>query len=309
MGCSNFEILFGFDMESDVGSWTPFHEGLRQATPLLLELFGAHQITGTFYFVGASAREVPEAVLAVKSAGHEIGSHSLFHETVGEPIFPIPGMVPLLPHEIEPRLELNTRWIEEVSGVRPLSFRAPRLFGSSQVCRSLEKLGYLSDASYPLYHFRERLEPYHPHSEDWTEPGEMRLVEIPNFADLTIPSTDPYGRDRDQWPLFRTESAAVLLERIDRHLEYLAGRRVQRRVLSFYFHPWEFWPMPQDWISFGEGEVRPNHFIVENCGEYALEQLDLLILGLKSRGGNFKTAVDIARATIASVDLPLGIRA
>ncbi len=90
-----------------------------------LKLFQKHNITGTFYFVGASAREVPESVMAVKAAGYEIGAHSLYHETVGEAIFPIPGMVPLLPHEIGPRLELNTRWIEEVCGVRPRSFRCP----------------------------------------------------------------------------------------------------------------------------------------------------------------------------------------
>ncbi len=297
MESPKFEILFGFDMETDVGSWTPFHEGLRHATPLLIELFQKHDITGTFYFVGASAREVPESIMAVKAAGYEIGAHSLFHETVGEPIFPIPGMVPLLPHEIAPRLELNTRWIEEVCGVRPRSFRCPRLFGSTEVCRSLEKLGYLSDASYPLYHFQDRLEPYHPHADDWTKPGDLKLVQIPNFADLSIQSTDTYGRDRDQWPLFRTESADALLERIDRHLDYLSGHDVERRVLAFYFHPWEFWPMPQGLISFGEGAVQPNSFIVKNCGDYALQQLDLLIAGLKSRGGVFKTAVDIALDT------------
>lgn len=294
---ANLEILFGFDMETDVGSWTPFHEGLRHATPLLIDLFQKHEITGTFYFVGASVREVPESILALRDAGHEIGAHSLFHETVGEPIFPIPGMVPLLPHEIAPRLELNTRWIEEVCGVRPRSFRCPRLFGSTEVCRSLENLGYLSDASYPLYHFQDRLAPYHPHKDDWTVPGNMKLVEIPNFADLSMQSEDEYGRDRDQWPLFRTESAAVLLERIDRHLNYLSNHNIDRRVLAFYFHPWEFWPMPQDLISFGEGAVLPKPFIVKNCGAYALHQLDLLITDLKVRGGLFRTAADIALDT------------
>ncbi len=38
----------------------------------------------------------------------------------------------------------------------------------------------------------------------------------------------------------------------------LSNVEVKRRVLAFYFHPWEFWPMPQDFISFGEGAVRPN---------------------------------------------------
>ncbi len=293
------EILYGFDMEPDIGSWTPHHEGLRHATPLLLNLFRAHEITGTFYFVGSSAKEVPESVVAVKEAGHEIGAHSLFHETVGKPIFPIPGITPLLDHEVTPRLKLNTEWIEEVCGVRPVSFRSPRGFCSTQVCRSLEELGYVSDASYLMYFYEKRTEPYHPSEDDWTQKGNMNLVEIPNFADLSMESRDPHGRDRDQWPLFRTDSAQALLERIDRHCAYLDKQGVQRKVLSFYFHPWEFWPMPQDWISYGEGSVKPQPFIVKNCGDYALEQLDILTDELKKRGAAFRTAAQIAAETPA----------
>jgi len=291
------EVLLGFDMETDVGSWTPFHEGLRHATPAILDVFARHHAKGTFYFVGNSAREVPESLLAVRDAGHEIGAHSLFHETVGDPIFPIPGIHPLLPSEVLPRLELNTRWIEDISGVRPVSFRCPRLFGSTAVCRALEALDYVSDASYPMYYYRNRLEPYHPSPEDWTEPGTMRLVQIPNFANLAMESADEFGRDRDQWPKFRTESAAALLRDIDEYLSFLKVRDVRRRVLSFYFHPWEFHPMPEGLIHFGEGSVLPDPFLVKNCGTRALDQFDLLLAGLRERGATFCTASEIALAT------------
>ena len=284
-------------METDIGSWTPFHEGLRHGTPKVLELFRKHDVTGTFYFVGLSAKEVPESVLQVKEAGHEIGAHSLYHETVGDAIFPIPGVHPLLPHEVKPRLELNTRWIEEISGVRPVSFRCPRLFGSTAVCNALEDLGYCSDASYPLYHYRQRLEPYHPSRENWTEPGAMKLVQIPNFADLSIESKDPLGRDCDQWPLFRTESAESLLAHVDSFLAYVASAGIKRKVLSFYFHPWEFYPMREGLVHFGEGAVFPDPFIVKNCGDYALEQFDVLVQGLKARGATFRTAEAIAAST------------
>ena len=284
-------------METDVGSWTPFHEGLRHATPAILDVFARHHAKGTFYFVGNSAREVPESLLAVRDAGHEIGAHSLFHETVGDPIFPIPGIHPLLPSEVLPRLELNTRWIEDISGVRPVSFRCPRLFGSTAVCRALEALDYVSDASYPMYYYRNRLEPYHPSPEDWTEPGTMRLVQIPNFANLAMESADEFGRDRDQWPKFRTESAAALLRDIDEYLSFLKVRDVRRRVLSFYFHPWEFHPMPEGLIHFGEGSVLPDPFLVKNCGTRALDQFDLLLAGLRERGATFCTASEIALAT------------
>lgn len=294
---STFEVLLGFDMETDVGSWTPFHEGLQHGTPKVLDIFQKHGVTGTFYFVGLSAKQVPESVLQVKDAGHEIGAHSLYHETVGDEIFSIPGVHPLLPHEVKPRLELNTQWIEEICGRRPVSFRCPRLFGSTAVCNALEDLGYVSDASYPLYHYRERLEPYHPSQENWTKRGAIKLVEIPNFADLSIESKDPVGRDCDQWPLFRTESAEALLKHADSYLRYLDARGISRRVLAFYFHPWEFWPMPEGLIHFGEGGVLPDPFITKNCGEYALEQFDRLLAGLVERGAEFKTAAEIAART------------
>lgn len=294
---SSIEVLLGFDMETDVGSWTPFHEGLRHGTPKVLEVFRQHEVTGTFYFVGHSAREVPRSVQIVGEAGHEIGAHSLYHETVGDAIFPIPGVYPLLPHEVEPRLALNTAWVEEVAGVRPRSFRCPRLFGSTAVCNALEQLGYVSDATYPVYFYRERLVPYRPSAEDWTQEGDMRLVQIPNFADLSLESRDAYGRDRDQWPKFRTESAEALLCHVDNHLAYLEGKNVSRKVLAFYFHPWEFHPMPEGVIHFGEGGVLPDPFIVRNCGDYALQQLGALIDGLKKRGATFRTAAEIAADT------------
>lgn len=294
---TTFEVLLGFDMETDVGSWTPFHEGLRRGTPKVLEIFRKHGVTGTFYFVGLSAKEVPESVHQVKEAGHEIGAHSLCHETVGEAIFPIPGVHPLLPHEVKPRLELNTRWIEKISGVRPVSFRCPRLFGSTAVCNALEDLGYASDASYPMYRYLDRIEPYHPDERDWTMPGQMKLVQIPNFADLGMDSSEEYGRDRDQWPKFRTESAEKLLAHVDSFLAYLGAAGAGRKVLSFYFHPWEFHPMPEGLIHFGEGAVLPDPFIVKNCGDYALEQFDFLLEGLRERGAEFQTAAEIASRT------------
>ncbi len=292
------EVLLGFDMETDIGSWTPYYEGLRHATPKVLDLFKKHDASGTFYFVGQAARDVPESVLQVAAAGHEIGAHSLYHETVGDAIFPIPGVYPLLPHEVKPRLEVNTRWIEEVCGITPVSFRCPRLFGSTAVCNALEELGYVSDASYPMYRYLDQLAPYHPDAADWTKSGSMKLVQIPNFADLGIESKDEYGRDRDQWPKFRTHSAEVLLGHVDSFLTYLEKAGVTRKVLAFYFHPWEFHPMLQGLIHFGEGGVYPDPFLVANCGDKALEEFDLLLAGLKARGASFRTAAQIAAATV-----------
>ena len=291
---ASIKVVLGFDCETDVGSWTPYYEGLVHGTPVLLRLLEKHGITGTFFFTGHAATEHPAVVRAVEDAGHEVGCHSLYHETVGDSLFEIPGMWPLLPEEVSNRLRVATEWVEKAAGTRPISFRAPRLFGSTAMVNALEDLGYVADASYPMYFFRERIAPYHPSREDWTREGDLNIVELPNFADLSMESQDPYGRDRDQWPLFRTENAEALLRHIDGFLRYCRERDTEP-FLCFYFHPWEFHPMPQGEIHYGEGAVRPDPFIVKNCGEYAAEQLDRLLSALTARNARFYQAREMAK--------------
>jgi peptidoglycan/xylan/chitin deacetylase (PgdA/CDA1 family) len=252
-----------------------------------------HGITATFFFTGDAARKHPAVVRQVCDSGHEVGCHSIHHETVGDPLFDIPGIYPLLPEEVGNRLRVATEMVEAVAGYRPVSFRAPRLFGSTAMVNALEDLGYSSDASYPMYFYRERLGPYHPSQDDWTREGSLKILELPNFADLSMDSKDPYGRDMDQWPLFRTESADALMRHIDGYAGFCDRRGIEP-FLCFYFHPWEFHPMPQGEIHYGEGSVRPDPFCVLNCGPYATEQLDLLLQALLSRGARFLQARQLA---------------
>ncbi len=287
-------VVLGIDCETDVGSFYTTYNGLVHGTPKLLDLLAQRSIEATFFFTGAAARAHPEVVRAVLEAGHEVGCHSLFHETVGEALFDVPCVTPILPEEVEHRLEVATQWVEEAAGAMPVSFRAPRLFGGTRMLVALERLGYVADASYPMYYYGEPLAPYHPSPEDWTKPGDMRILEIPNFADMTVDSKDPYGRDRDQWPLFRTESAQALLEHVDNFVGYVRAKGL-RPVLCFYFHPWEFVEQPES-MHIGEGIVAPDPFIIKNCGEYALEQFAALLDGLAERGCKFMTARRLAEA-------------
>jgi len=156
----------------------------------------------------------------------------------------------------------------------------------------LEKLGYKADASFPLYFHGKPFVPYYPSKDDWTKEGEMKVLEIPNFCDLTMESNDPYQRDRDQWPLFRTESANFLMEKVDDFIEFV--RLESRPVLCFYLHPWEFHEMPQGSIDFGECRVTPLPFIVKNCGQVAVDQFDLLCKMLLERGARFIPAGELA---------------
>ncbi|MHB9023179.1 MAG: polysaccharide deacetylase family protein [Armatimonadota bacterium] len=290
----NPTVVFGFDMETDIGSWTPFYEGFKQGTPRILDTLSRQQITATFFFTGESVSLHPEVVKAVDRAGHEVGCHTLYHETIGDELFPIPGLKPVLPEEVFHRLEVATDYVQRALGKPVTSFRAPRLWGSTAMVNALEQLGYTADASYPLYFYQQQFAPYHPDRNDWTQAGDLRLLEIPNFADMTIASSDQYGRDRDQWPLFRTQGAEALMTHIDNMLALYAEKGLPA-VLCFYMHPWEFHPMPQGLIHYGEGSVMPDPELIKNCGEVAVRELDRLITLLKSRGAVFTTARDLAQ--------------
>ena len=282
-------VLLGVDMETDVGSFTPFYEGAKHGTPLLLDLFAKKGVKGTFFFTGDCAKENPDVARMVADSGNEVGCHSLYHETVGDELFPIPGVKPLLPFEVKPRIELCKEWVEEASGVTPTSFRCPRLWGSTTVVNSLEELGFTCDVTYPMYFYREQFEPYYPSRSDWTKKGDSKVLEVPNFADMTMESKDPpLERDRDQWPLFRTEGGEYLLERSRSFLDFCDNKGVAR-VLAYYIHPWEFWPM-QESYNFGEATVIPEKFITVNCGEAALVELSKVIDGLQAMGAEFVTA-------------------
>ena len=291
------QVVFGIDMETDIGSWTPFYEGVTKGTPLMLDLFARKSIQVTGFWVAETARRYPEIVREMKSAGHEIGAHSLYHETIGDSLFDIPGIYPLLPEEVYPRIEKATNIVEDITGEKVVSWRCPRLFGGTEVTNSLETLGYECDATYPMYYYGNQLFPYHPSKDSWLNEGSLNLIEIIQFADMGMESEDPYGRDKDPWPLYRTRSTAELIPHIESFIRYIETNDKSQKplVLCFYLHPWEFWEMPEGLIYFGEGGVFPDPFLVKGCGEYCLNQIEILIDWLLSKEAVFLTAGACAR--------------
>ena len=112
---------------------------------------------------------------------------------------------------------------------------------------------------------------------------------------MVMESNDPgLERDRDQWPLFRTESAEALYDRIVKYEKFAEEKGVPA-VLCFYMHPWEFEPCKAV-NMFGEGGTVVDEFIVKGTGDYAAEQLDRLIDLLLSEGDReFVRADDLAK--------------
>ena len=114
---------------------------------------------------------------------------------------------------------------------------------------------------------------------------------------MGMKSEDPYGRDKDPWPLYRTRSTEVLIPHIESFIRYIEANDKSQKpmVLCFYLHPWEFWEMPEGLIHFGEGGVFPDPFLVKGCGGYCLDQVQILIDWLLSKNVEFLTASACAR--------------
>ena len=62
-------IILGFDMETDVGSWTPYYQGIKKGTPIILRLLTKYEVKATFFFTGEAVKKFPTIVKQVASEG------------------------------------------------------------------------------------------------------------------------------------------------------------------------------------------------------------------------------------------------
>ena len=134
----NKYILLSFDVESDIGSWTQNYNSVDKAIALILNVLIKKEVDATFFYTARAALHNPDILRKVFNAGHEIGCHSYQHEALGEAKHFIPGDRVILPEEIPIRLSKATEVIKEISGKKPLSFRAPSFCGSESLKKRLK---------------------------------------------------------------------------------------------------------------------------------------------------------------------------
>ena len=65
-------VILGVDTETDVGSFTPFYEGVQHGVPKLLKLFDRHDVKGTFFFTGEAAKVNPDIAKMVAQSTSEV---------------------------------------------------------------------------------------------------------------------------------------------------------------------------------------------------------------------------------------------
>lgn len=94
-------------------------------------------IPGTFFITGHTADTYPDAVRAIKAAGHEIGHHGYLHE----------NPVALDREQERAVLERGFAALERAAGVRPLGYRSPSWDNSPHTIELLQEHGFRYESS------------------------------------------------------------------------------------------------------------------------------------------------------------------
>ncbi len=121
-------------------AWEARPSYLPEVVPRIVDFLGERGLPGTIFVVGedltrdAGAREVER----LATAGFEIANHSQSHW---------PWLDTLAAEEIEREIAEAEELIEQVSGKRPIGFRAPGFSWSPEVLAILARRGYSYDSS------------------------------------------------------------------------------------------------------------------------------------------------------------------
>lgn len=239
-------IVVSFDVEPD---YPPFlvdsHMGVDDGLPRLLDLFRAEKIPANVFFLAELCNAYETLPREIVKQGFHLGNHSMNHNL-------------LCIEDFERQMQLlteSTRLIEEASGVKMTTFRAPNFSFNEDTLRCLEKAGYLIDSSVLperrerkgirgyAYDFRGATRvPYHPSNDDVRKPGASPVLEIPSTENPLVREI-PIGGG-----FLNTYGAARGLEAVS---------KAQGEVVVMVFHPWEFvglydrYPTLPKWIKAG----------------------------------------------------------
>jgi len=164
-------FCFDLDAESAVLSFSPeastrmsvmTHQsyGPLVGVPRLLGVLERLGIRATFFVPGYTAHRYPDTVRTIAAAGHEIAHHGYLHEPLGDADEAA---------EID-YLERGLAALEEVTGERPVGYRAPMWELNYRSPGLLAERGFLYDSS-----LMDGDSPY----ELFTGNGDERIVEIP----------------------------------------------------------------------------------------------------------------------------------
>ena len=264
---------------------------LKRGMPLLLELYKKYDIKTTFFFTSDIAEAYPEIVRMILRFGHEVGSHGTTHQ--------IDKAFDQLPLDAQIyNLDKSKKLLEDISGEKVISFRAPALRVSKFTPVALEKTGFLIDSSIASQRFDMFLSygsikkfhwliaprfPYKTKKNNLARKGNSTITEIPISAFLL-----PYiGTTLRIFP--KTTSLLGKILRFENNLSY--------KPINFLTHPIEFIEEEQDlkkihrrsksFINYILADLVRHKLKIRNLGQNAVTLYEKEIKYFKKRGYKF----------------------
>jgi polysaccharide deacetylase family protein (PEP-CTERM system associated) len=160
-------------LEIGIEKWDKFESRLEKNIFKLLSLLEETKTKATFFILGYVAERFPHLVKLLAQEGHEIGSHGYSHQFVYK----------LSPEEFRKEMEKSLTVLENLSGQKVISYRAPFFSITESSLWALEiltDLGILFDSSiFPVINYRYGI-PQAPRFPHWmmTKNGK-RILEFP----------------------------------------------------------------------------------------------------------------------------------
>ncbi len=201
--------------------WDQYDCRVENSTRRILEIAAKQSTHGTFFILGWVAERYPHLVAEIRSAGHEIGCHSQWHQLVYD----------LGPASFRADLIQSRDVLQNILGEPVRLFRAPSFSITLRSLWALEILaeeGFETDSSiYPTQHDRYGI-PGSPKGPYVIQTLSGPIREFPGMTGTLAGMTVPVGGGGylrlTPWRL-----TARLLRQI----------RSAGRPLNVYLHPWE----------------------------------------------------------------------
>jgi polysaccharide deacetylase family protein (PEP-CTERM system associated) len=209
----------------DPAEWPKYEDRIVASTSRLLDIIEACGTRATCFILGYVAEHHPELVKAIYDRGHEVATHGYDHQFIYHQT----------PQAFRADLEHSVQVLAEITGQRPVGYRAPYF---SITGKSLWAYGVLADAGfkydssvYPVWNHRYGL-PSAPRFAGRVQTNtDADLLELPIATVRVLGVNLPVGGGvyfrAAPYPFFRA-----------------AWRRLERegQPTLFYVHPWEVDP-------------------------------------------------------------------
>ena len=237
---SKFSLALTVDVEDwGQSSWDrslPLSDYCADNARRLLDIISEFpSARATFFVLGKFAEKHPGVVREIHQMGHEIGSHGWGHEEIFH----------LDRDEFREDLRRSTAILAEITGSRPLGYRAPDFSVVGETLWALEILsaeGYVYDSSiFPIAKARYGI-------ETWPRDAvQVRLKTGQTITEFPLATLDIAGR---RLPIGGGGYARLLPGRILRGLLRKAGAQLNCPPV-FYCHPYEL-----DGLEFGRMDIK-----------------------------------------------------